>query len=1506
MTMPQTANRLAVICTAEPLGVRSVKKDDTLSSLRLFGLTLSAAIRGETALADREMNLLRSWDWMIETIHVREWNPATQKTVAGPFRAVRLVPDLPSSADQTKLKAAMDLRWQQAKAQSDRFRWKDDPYKELEGESRPWHVELANASAFPYPYAQYLQLSFIFPYEPANAYIIAAPEIVTAGLRYVPVQDPAGGVTPHTDGTPLWEYEVRSVATGALVSDAVPATAWGPAVFRDRKKEGWVEDTLWISLPADRRASGLSGEDWRSRLPRRAAELADVSHQLVEAAWRNLRSDSGTRLDRTHVPALRRMFLAALHDVVGYGAWKGPDGVSLLDRWRSELRLRNPVPTDAVKTLDQLIAAKPPSPPMLEAWSKEVAKLAPVGAPAWAAAPGEDPPEAADAVAEMQSVRDALKVDENAVQVVIERWKEVLKTEAGALDVLEREIRATPAALHETSERLMLGLLGAEAGGNTLWRELTLLKDAGPEELERQLASASQRIFRRRLGDGAASPPLDAVLALLGPPAPAAPDVLAMLVAHADANLAEQAGVAAGKRPVGQKPGSAPHPLVIQVSELTREGAVQDREDPLRSVAGVGVLLRKQDGEWRALNRARAAQLTEKVRGRPDAPNEWDQSLLVPLRASYREGVTAPMAVYNNAPLTGLSYDARLANHTLQPQAGGSDEEPAFRYAQDSRAILPALAFKRSYDVAVFAIANSGALPAGIADPTHPARLSATLTVPDAVPRKGIPYRRRVGVGQPRLLCDGPFPPVPDRVVPRAGELARDDERLRAAPLILMAGGTGNELRDVGRKSSQPFVFRVRPPATDIQTWLRWRFDDRPPGMQEVIATYYDNLGKNHAAGGETNRSTCASDRAWAPVDVDDPAVSHLRFQLLRFRDGQPQTVNEHDVRVVEKPSRPDVPGIPGASSPPVTVQVAIGNSADLKPSPTGGVLVTVQQGELYQLRIVSLISTADWDARMDAETAWETEVRGSYRLVSALPLWIEVATPEPLGTPQALAEVLQPRFDPEEQTLSVELRPGGAGARLISRVDLLRQRWVWDGRPVEVEKIPGVASGTWPNDWWHHVANEAKLTEWEAIAFGARDHTDHYAEGMDPRVARGARIWNRTLPLASEPGAQYYRFAVVAHHRYQGFYNNDLQVRSARPAKDAAGHYLWNGYMVPCRLRAPLGPPPVRVVLPLVDVVTAGSGGGGGQPGLLLVSAESAFAHAGLAERAAVKILTASDAQHSPEVAPDPTVSASEGPLQPAPFVPIGPVGHTFDSEGGLRHWNSASYVLPWPQFEAKHAEAPWYFVKLRFGRRIERTLLVDGGGRVPEEGASPAWMGGEVDEKEGWTRGGWSQVVPNFSVFSGDRVPVDQLRLRRGGVNLSLVGNNGVTELKAVPGPFRLFLLVTEQVRDVSGRANAETYVGIYGQRGQEWVPLPSGATERIGVDTGVVATGQHLVARVLEVQLGSNFAPSAALATEAEFWRALFPAATDRSSGGATAERGRARIVRLSRAITEGSGT
>jgi hypothetical protein len=782
---------------------------------------------------------------------------------------------------------------------------------------------------------------------------------------------------------------------------------------------------------------------------------------------------------------------------------------------------------------------------------------------------------------------------------------------------------------------------------------------------------------------GGPSPLISCVVADLEQPDPDGKTKLSRLVE----NLAPASGTL-------EKTTDIPHGITLQPhlnTALPEETTAFT--DVLNHISGVLVFMRVTGGPWRCLNYARA-----NVR---NSSFDKNNLITVPTRISYQNDFTQSLITYNNLPLGAKSPLALLprvaGNGDISPNNGllnsAVNATPLieYDYSTDDRARIPALVFgttSQTYDVAMCTVSASGALPKEISDPDRPWEISptklATLDFGSGSPiKKTFNYQRKVPVGEIRnksLLIPGTddstrsnlnllrLPKIPARVYPRAVELppfsaaAGATPRILAdeMPLLLLAPPSQDKWG-----VEEAFEFRLRKPATDIETWHRWVNDRNPSNLNCdgnhrnnrvcVLRDYYQTLEKNHAL----PKNISAHE-----ISIDDPAVNGFYAQLRKFdpnsrRWGEPFATKRIEMRPPLTPA-----SLGDVQSAPARFVCKSSETAEGFQDLPGGTDTQVNclKGNIYWLCVHATVDGTTAATRFSNVVKFERNVPGVGQLTHPFELLIEVGTSE-LPSEKELWESLKPKFIAGDRGDRVEVSIETAVNKFIHvhKAELHRQTWYWQGRETRAFPAFSVAS-TFDPDLLNPVvpASGAGLSDevrkWEEFEFAARDSLDFSIHDFK-RVADSGLAAPTTLPPGSrrwfsyvdqltpetqsnrsdgtqEKGdlrAHYYRFSAQVISRYEGIFpSSSSPIKQALNPQDLPNELKkWRRLFVHCRRTLPPPLPKVKLILPLTESHLGLDGTR--SPGLLVVLDESWYEFGGLGESITAEIELLDD-PHNPD----------------------------------------------------------------------------------------------------------------------------------------------------------------------------------------------------------------------------------------------------------------------------------
>lgn len=270
-------------------------------------------------------------------------------------------------------------------------------------------------------------------------------------------------------------------------------------------------------------------------------------------------------------------------------------------------------------------------------------------------------------------------------------------------------------------------------------------------------------------------------------------------------------------------------------------------------------------------------------------------------------------------------------------------------------------------------------------------------------------------------------------------------------------------------------------------------------------------------------------------------------------------------------------------------------------------------------------------------------------------------------------------------------------------------------------------------------------LEPYDGIYFGERDADDQLivpgqVDGVAPVQYKPVKPGQTNPPvpmptplyhydLSTSPQALYYRFAIRAFSRYEGYFTTRTSVESRVPS---AGAEQWRRLLPLCTRTVKAPKPAVRLVIPLTQ-----TGEGELTPGLMVVLDDISYDWAGLAENFKVQVASA---HSSAEAGLDPVVgmpnfdSANGGrdiPLKiEQTLIPVGPMGFTTDTDPAAPLFSKTSFNIPAPRALAAAGnpyavDLSWWFLQLQFKRSLIRQ------GTKFSQGTDPATTGLESD----WT---------------------------------------------------------------------------------------------------------------------------------------------------------------------------
>jgi len=1546
---------------------------------KAFGLNLSVALDGNVDSAwlqpDSAMrSILWPWAWKMPKVRVYKFDNARMPMKDGsgavlpPVDVDLPVLDVGLAATVANIKDGLITKFADSAKSQSNFQWENPvngattpgQTSRLTGDGRrPWHTLVGKVSTFPYPVPQALNLSYFFYVNfgvEGTAQIFASP-LLDADKPFPSV--PASPQTPSADLTKDSGGKVFKSLYSNVPEIPVQAYSALCVIEPPTATVNFIDPaTQWVGNPG---GTNHFDEDWLANFEPRLADALDLSQFILrfmkDSAQRTL-LETGENL-RT----CTRMALAAIADVAGPGVIPAPDGSVLIDKL---LAAASKTPLSDTERTALNTAALYATPADQRALLKKVFE----GQATYAIlepAPGRI--SVSQTIAEIESIRSRLPDAANLLKLAGLQWT-ALFTKAGLpgrlidvpamVDAASPALKVTLAAgqpdlrIRDLRRQMALSNLGR------FWQDFVKCNKSGDKSGLALIAAGVPAFlayyFAKRFA--LALPPWPPSLRVPTDPftfSPPMNDVPATLgKAILDQIQSSYAGLvlkylsppAPGAKPDddSRQPNETPHAITLQVDQL---GAIPDSDklsDLLNRFSGVGFLMRRSDTtDWLCLNQA-------DLEGSKNTPIALDKPALVPWRVSYRNNLRQVCASYDNRPLVA---DSPLSRADVTSWA--SDDKAQFdvlmtlRYSPGAK--MPGLTFGRTYQFAVFAIANSGAIPPSLTNRSNPFLLAPTLADPPGaktplVPPdliRQVPYLRRVRIGAPKItdLADPTMaikaPMVPDNVEPRARDLAVFLDQGAAdtnTPVILLApkewiGGVSEVEGIVSR------------PGTHWDCWHRWVRESVDAATQgKIIAEFLRSAQKN-ASG--------PLDEVKLPLTVDDPALAPWFCFKLQIVDDATGTLRDVGqplfVKIAE--SLGDTMSSRRAPGTPFTLRYFDPKNpappAPLAPRAEGagqqaGATVTATKGKLYRLAIYCTMTPESKVRFMDglidpATTKNDLDGNNPYHLVSPTFFAIEAVTDE---MPQEDAVYAALALSETTRANGRILADLAAVSPHLRRADLTRQAWRWQGRNTETHPA-FLSASPLPQD----------ILNWEAVEFGDRQDVDSTVVPMrtKPVAANGARSFNYLETLKTGKGefdlrSLHFRFSVTVHSRYEGMIPPGVasfvtgtttmpaapvvrpNLRLAASPAPPSFKSVWNRLFIPCRRTTDIHAPRLRLILPLTEAGM--SKDPNASPGLLVVFDEPWHESGGLAERLEVSVALAADPTEAPsvpndykgkeklpelkdyyvETGPDPIVghqipavlTKSADPTTPAGLARVtfdragilGPVGHYFDPTNQAALFTATSFIIPPPRFSDDKPGTPDR--RWYFAKlRFRRALMLNSVGDVA---TGP------------WSDPVWTQFLPDFSIFEQTSLlNAETAMIFANHVNpttnviepdtskMYLMSGKKPKHLEPMPSDhqsFSLYAVLTRRVFDIAGRPDQEQFLGLYSQ--DPGAGNGWSISDPATIKPSGLAAGYRV--RILEVQRPKPWDGSTIL------WKELFGTSVDTDVA--------ARIVRISEPIDSAPGS
>jgi hypothetical protein len=1376
----------------------------------------------------------------------------------------------------------------------------NQPVSMSEDSERDWKTYLLHASTYAgdIPLRAGLAAWFHVPYNQMLSVdeIVVAPVFANAPFasRYAP-PDPAGAacldlatsvapcalvrLKPTLDQPPTatdkvwvtrWTYGAPTAGDLSLewIQPWTPLRTPGTPNWKWDTDGFIAEETLWVTPPLPADGAWAQGFDGHEQLEQRLSGLFDLPLRLLEWADQALLNATPSGIDANFGTAL----IATMRDVMRTTG--DPSGKQVVSRPDSGTvaediaRVLAPVDTNMQQ---QIVARVQTFCEQYDQYSVWIARLKAAMSPSgildrqpngW-----ENPPAAGS---DLELFKDWLKL--------IHRARAFLFDPANLRAFIKQDwdnaLRGTPFYPNWLSKGadvdgymkytdittvLRLGFLGAA------WRGQTAADWYSPAKLAQSMTDALITVYRDRL---ALQPPsgwgYQSLLPLTGNNVTKAQQT--PIEAYLTKFIAQWAKSATGPTPENSA-GPADyargnHGINIQFSSYAIAAATdaqaQWEQQFLAGFRGVGMMLRPSGqtpaAHWSVLH---LGQYSVRDEGKPAVFNP-DRLSLAPAQIVYRNGLRQVSGTYRNHPLAARSPAAELSqrrsfqgegrNHDAYiDQTTGLFElwNPYGRPGSPYR--IPRLICGVSYDTASFAVGMGGEHPVEISDTNKPWRVNADPSLwnpPASAIVTTKPYLRTVPVGVVRMegekrrqpgegISGMSGPAMPSGVFPMVRSLTKIKDQ--QDPVFLLCD-TSKDGWNPGAVNSATFF--MRPPATDLATFDSWPIAPAPP-VPDRVALY------SFLAQSTDTPNTQGTGSAAPDLTLDDPGVTGFAVTLSQV---YPKNIASSQKRFDVRRALPDPADklklLHQYQSPSVRVDIKVGPELVVVPLfPTDPYVVTicVPAGTVYQVDI----------APVTAPNYSQLALRPN---VERRTFYVEVAVPLNVPDLNAAADALnnalsttltfpgKPGKPDDQLTVTLDLGALGALAPQIHRVELMVQRWRWQGRPLaRTDAATGDTVYDFPYDQLATAPSADVLLEpLDGIYFGERDSNDHLIVGasVDSLVPGGATATPQiySYDLSSSLQALYYRFAVRVFSRYEGLLTRNAsvesRVRGVAPGAPPAAE-RWRRVLPLCRRTKQAPKPAIRLIIPLTR-----TGTGESTPGLLAVLDDTWYDWGGLAEKLQISVetVTAPDAskQILTQAGPDPVVSnriygAGGAPLPEidANVTPIGPIGFTSDTNTVAPLFTKTSFVIPAPQGASDGTvDFSWWILQLKFRRALNPNGAVASNRGflplLPPVGNLPA--GTSIDSA--WTLPMQVQLLPSANLWdvtwagATNSVRVDAASLHADFTPGNITVRDSIEHSLTVnPYPadgggrnrFEVWVLLTVELEDAFGHGGQEAFVNL-----------------------------------------------------------------------------------------------
>ncbi|MBF8275534.1 MAG: hypothetical protein HW390_607 [Candidatus Brocadiaceae bacterium] len=1066
---------ITICCHLERLGP---KYDDNYIH---FSLNLSV-ILNSTSKNTELLQYLKPWEWKWKELAVL--GIKDKKTVKIDKEYIEILSESIPEDPPEQLKTFLEGEFAAASASIEPFLGFPEKLletKTIDENKRDWKGFLAHVSTFPAPLPQVLKLSVFFRIASSNtvnvAEIVAAPvfkddPLFSSRSPIIPTEEDEKDVTKEANPVYLnknnqppfylWKYSGNGVTLNACLN---------PCSTEDNKednKELLNLKHLWVQKSESVLASGGQiisvGEDWTIQFESRLAGAFDMPRRLIDALHINIRSLQETHnLKWTIDNNFHTAFLASLRDLANFGCISPPDSMPFAKHLIKKFLFEKEA---FIKTyFEHLQSEEEGKYKNISKWKIRLREII------------ENFPKDLPDISDIQNLNNYARILERAYSTLTDE-KKLRDYFFSEWDAVFSQIDDFKIIWNSKKNNIMNYLADIQlrkrlALGNcgVAWRNLEGENLAEKGTLEKAIISIFNNYLENRLGTNKGDYSIYYPHVRIQLPDALVADLRENIKKSFVNSFYTPAAFAENNGSISD----INEDLVIQVNSVRMnpgDGTTYDQDDRLRRIAGVGVLLRKQGQgpeDWKFLNLAYL-----KPGGATKNKSYYSDPVPVPLRLGYRNGLRQSYVSYRNHPMAAGSPAAKLSAkrhmHMDAPlgEAILSYGNPyPYKDDQGKQHILEALVYGEKYEAAVFLIGNAGNLPKELVRGINGKKLPWKWQKPSNDPTdendealrnviQTIKYLRRVPVGKIRVGSTLGrqsnneteklnIPPIPENVWPLTRSLLKGEDSDGTLLLLTPSKDTPWNPDGVDRTH---FEFTIRPPSVPIQVWDRWVAKESG-NKDKRIAVW----AKFHELSDILDSETKASK---SDISIDDPAVTGFHFKLspeYQLNKAQEEYNEEFLFTENEKDCSNDLKCVQRDA----LIMKITGGSFSFKKTfdeATGKffIEISIPEGEVWKLEIFPVVDnkvTERFDGR----------IREKYEPMA---FFIEVASK--LSNSDEMREKMNAALscslhENDQNLFQVFVAPAQLALSddnkkwqlrdMIHRVEVLLQRWRWDGRPL-------------------------------------------------------------------------------------------------------------------------------------------------------------------------------------------------------------------------------------------------------------------------------------------------------------------------------------------------------------------------------------------------------------------------------------------------------------------------